>query len=432
MDPITISSLGIALMFLLIFLQVPIGFAMSVAGVIGFGIMAGFIPALSLIGTESASAMSNVDLAVIPLFLLMGNFSTAAGISGDIYNLSYAFVGHHRGGLALSTIGGCAFFGAICGSSPATTATFGRVAMPEMVNRNYSKSFASGCIAAGGTLGSMIPPSVIMIIYAVMAEEFIIDLFMAAAIPALLEVFLYGITILVYVRLFPNAGPAGPRTSWSDRLVTLRQSWAALTIGIIVIGGIYFGIFTVTEAASFGAALSFIFVILRGKLSIKVFWNALISTANATAMIYVIIIGANIFTYFISITRMPDNLVATVSNLAVPNIVIIFILMLIYLILGSIFDTVAAMLITLPFVLPLVVSMGYSPIWWGIVNVVVIELGMITPPIGMNVFILHGVSKTPLTTIYKGVIPFVMADFVRATLLVLFPILVLWLPSILK
>ncbi len=432
MTPITIGLLGIGFMFLLILLQVPIGIAMSLAGVIGFGIMAGLGPAISIIGTETASAMSNVDLAVIPLFLLMGNFATASGISGDIYNLSYAFVGHRKGGLGLSTIGGCAFFGSICGSSMATTATFGRVAMPEMINRKYSRSFASGCIAAGGTLGSMIPPSVIMIIYAVMAEEFIIELFYAAAIPGLLEVGLYALAILIFVRLYPNSAPAGPRSSWSERIKTMRESWGALVIGATVIGGIYLGFFTVTEAASFGAALSFIFIFIRGQFTWQVFWESVMSTANSTAMIYVIIIGANVFTYFISLTRMPSDLVMAVSNLDVPNIVIIFILMAIYLVLGSIFDTVAAMLITLPFVLPIIVGMGYSPVWWGIVNVVIIELGMITPPIGMNVFILQGVTKTPLKTIYKGVVPFVIADIIRVCLLVFFPILVLWLPNMVR
>ncbi|MBW2030103.1 MAG: TRAP transporter large permease [Deltaproteobacteria bacterium] len=430
MDPITIAAIGMGVMFLLIVLQVPIGISMAVVGITGFGILAGFTPAVTIIGTECVSALGNVDLAVIPLFLLMGNFATASGISGDIYNLAYAFLGHRRGGLALSTIGGCGFFGAICGSSPATAATFGRVALPEMLKRGYSTSFATGCIAAGGTLGSMVPPSVIMIIFAVQAEEFIFDLFIGAIIPAVLEVLLYAIVITIYVRVRPAAGPAGPRASWSERFKTLWGSWAALIIGIAVIGGIYFGIFTVTQAASVGAAMSFVFVFFRGKLTWKVFWETLIETANSTAMIYIIIIGANILTYFITLTRMPDFLVTVISGLPVPNILILFILLVVYLVLGSIFDTVAAMLITLPFVLPLITRMGYHPVWWGIVNVAIIETGMITPPIGLNVFILHGVTKVPLSTIYRGTMPFVISDFVRVAILVLFPSLVLWLPSL--
>lgn len=432
MDPIIVSSLGLGVMFLLIVLQVPIGISMAIVGIAGFGMLSGFTPALTLIGTESWLAIGNVDLAVIPLFLLMGNFAGAAGISGDIYDLAYAFVGHRRGGLALSTIVGCGFFGAICGSSTATAATFGRVAFPEMLQRNYSPALATGCIAAGGTLGSLVPPSVIMIIYAVMAEEFILELFIAAAIPAVLEIALYLIAIILYISAKPKAGPAGPRISWMARLKTIRKAWGALLIGGAVIGGIYGGIFTVTEAASLGVVLSFIFALARGKLTWKTFWESLMATANTTAMIYIIIIGANVFTYFMALTRMPEALVSLISNMAAPNVLILLLLMLIYLILGSIFDTLAAMLITLPFALPVIVSMGYSPVWWGIINVVVIETGMITPPIGLNVFILHGVTKVPLGIIYRGTIPFILADFIRISLLVIFPSLVLLLPNLIK
>ena len=430
MDPIWMAIVGIALMFLLIILQVPVGISMAAVGVLGFAMLTSLAPALSLLGTESSSAISNPDLAVIPLFLLMGNFATAGGISEDIYNLAYAIVGHRRGGLALSTIGGCAFFGAICGSSPATAATFGRVALPEMLKRNYSPAFATGCIAAGGTLGSLVPPSVIMIIYAVMAEEFILALFVAAVIPAAIEIVLYIITIMIYVRVRPKAGPAGPRISWRERLIMLRKCWGAVFIAGTVIGGIYSGIFTVNEAAAFGAVLSFIFALGRRKLTRKLFWESLIGTANTTAMIYIIIIGAGVFTYFMTLTRMPTALVSFITQFNIPDILVILFLLFIYLILGSVFDTVAAMLVTLPVVLPLIVSMGYNPIWWGVVNVVVIETGMITPPIGLNVFVLHGVTRVPLSTIYQGTVPFVIADFIRIALLVLFPALVLWLPGI--
>jgi tripartite ATP-independent transporter DctM subunit len=432
MDPIVVAFLGLGLMFLLIIFQVPIGISMAVMGVVGFGMISGFAPALTLLSTESSSAIGNPDLAVIPLFLLMGNFLAAAGISGDVYNLASAFVGHRRGGLALATIGGCSLFGAVCGSSAATAATFGRVALPEMLKRDYSPTLATGCIAAGGTLGSLVPPSVIMIIYAVMAEEFILALFIAAVIPALIEIALYLITIQIYVRVQPKAGPAGPRMSWLERLKMMRQCWGALFIGGTVIGGIYGGIFTVNEAASFGAALSLLFALGRRKLTRKIFWDSLIATATATAMIYTVIIGAGVVTYFMTLSRMADSMVSFISNLAIPNPLVLLVLLIVYLILGSIFDTLAAMLITLPLVLPLIVSMGYSPVWWGIVNVVIIETGMITPPLGLNAFVLHGVTNVPLSTIYRGTMPFVIADFVRVALLVLFPSIVLWLPGVIK
>lgn len=433
MDPITIAISGIVAMFVLIVLRVPIGIAMAVVGVAGYGILSGFAPALTILGTEASSAMANVDLAVIPLFLLMGNFATSAGLSSDIYNLAYAFVGHRRGGLALSTIGGCGFFGAICGSSTATAATFGRIALPEMLSRGYSRRLATGCIAAGGTLGSLVPPSVIIVIYAVAAEEFIIELFKAAIIPAILQIILYFAAIMVTVRLDPSAGPAGPRMSWFERFRILIKSWGAVLILLGVIGGIYGGVFTVTEAAAFGAGATFIFALGRRRLTKEAFWEALTGTAVTTAFIYVIIIGANVFTYFIALSRMPDTMVAAISGLHASRFVILAILLLLYLILGSIFDSVSAMLITLPFVLPLITQLGYSPVWWGIINVVVIEIGMITPPIGLNVFVLQGVAPDiPLKSIFRGIMPFFYVDVFRLVALTVFPWLTLWLPSVLR
>lgn len=431
MDPITVAIIGILFMFLLILLQVPIGVAMAVVGVLGFGALSGFGPAVSIIATEASSAIANPDLAVIPIFLLMGNFATSAGLSGDIYNLAYGFFGHRRGGLALATIAGCGFFGAVCGSSTATAATFGRVALPEMLSRKYARHFAAGCIAAGGTLGSLVPPSVILIIYAVMAEQFIITLFIAAIIPSILSIAVYFLAISIYLRIRPDAGPAGPKMGWIDRFKMTARCWGALLIVVMVIGGIYGGVFTVTEAASFGAAFTFIFALGRKKLTVKKFWEALTGTAISAAMIYMIIIGANIMSYFVTVTHMPDSLINVISHLALPNIVVLFILLVVYLALGSIFDTVSAMVITLPFVLPIITGMGYSIVWWGIINVVVIEIGMITPPIGLNVFILHGVAPDiPLSTIFRGILPFLYADITRLALMVIFPPIITWLPSL--
>jgi tripartite ATP-independent transporter DctM subunit len=433
MDPVLLASLGILALFFLIVLQVPIGIAMGAIGIIGFAFLSDFGPALSLISSETISALSNPDLAVVPIFLLMGNFATASGLSGDIYSLAYAIMGHRRGGLAMATIFGCGFFGAICGSSTATAATFGRVALPEMLKRKYSPSFATGCIAAGGTLGSLVPPSVILIIYAVMAEEFILKLFIAAIIPAIISIASYFIAISIYVRINPKAGPPGQRMGWPDRFRAVYRSWGAILTLLVVVGGIYGGVFTVNEAAAFGAIITLVFAFFRGRLAKKVFWNALTGTAITTAMIYVIIIGANTTTYFITLTHMPDTVVGSISNLQLPSGAVIFLLLVVYLVLGSIFDTIAAMLITLPFVLPLVESLGYNAVWWGIVNVVVIEIGLITPPIGLNVFVLQGVAREfPLNVIFRGIFPFLIADIFRLALIVVFPILILWLPSIMS
>ena len=431
MDPITVATVGILFMFLLILLQVPIGIAMAVVGVLGYGLLSGFGSAYTIIATETTSVLANADLAVIPLFLLMGNFATSAGLSTEIYNLAYAFLGHRKGGLALSTIAGCGFFGAVCGSSTATAATFGRVALPEMLKRRYANHFAAGCIAAGGTLGSLVPPSVILIIYAVMAEEFIITLFIAAIIPSIVSIGAYFVAIMIYLSINPTAGPPGLRMNWPDRFKTALRCWGAVFILLVVVGGIYGGVFTVTEAAAFGAVITFLFALGRKKLTRATFWDALTGTAMTTAMIYTIIIGANIMTYFITITHMPDWVINSISEFHMPTFMILTVLLVIYLILGSIFDTVAAMLITLPFVLPLITNLGYSPIWWGIINVVVIEIGMITPPIGLNVFVLHGVAPDiGLSTIFRGILPFLFADIGRLIILVVFPILITWLPSL--
>jgi tripartite ATP-independent transporter DctM subunit len=302
-----------------------------------------------------------------------------------------------------------------------------------MLSRKYAPSLAAGCIAAGGTLGSLVPPSVILVIYAVASQEFIIELFIAAIIPSVLSIVVYLVAIMIYVRLRPGVGPAGPRISWRDRLKMTIRCWAAILILVVVVGGIYGGIFTVTEAASFGAVIAFAFAIGRRKLTLEKFWEALTRSAVTTSMIYIIIIGANVITYFIALTHLPDFIVGSLSNLNMPTFLLLFLLLLIYLILGSIFDTVSAMLITLPFVLPLITSLGYSPVWWGIINVVVIEIGMITPPIGLNVFVLKGVAKDiPLNTIFRGILPFLCADIVRLIILVVFPALITWLPGILK
>ena len=429
MDPILVATLGMIGMFVLIGLHIPIGISMAVAGFVGFGILNGFGPAATLFATEPAGVISNFDLAVIPLFLLMGSFAGVSGLSADIYRLAYAMIGHRKGGLALATIGGCAGFGAVCGSSLATAATMGRVALPEMLKRGYAPTLATGSIAAGGTLGMLIPPSVIMVIYAFLAEQFVITLFIAALIPGLIAVLFHFIASGIVVRINPESGPAGDRMSWPDRFVVLRKSWGVLLLLLLVIGGIYGGVFTVAEAASLGAGLAFIFTVGRGKLTVDSFWLVLKETASNTAMIYLIISGASIFTFFISTSKMPDALVKSIIAMELSPLVVIGILMIAFLILGSIFDTIAAMVITMPFVYPLVIGIGYDPIWWGIVLVMVIEIGMITPPIGMNVFVLYGVARTiPLKTIFAGIVPFLIADLARLTLIILFPVITLWLP----
>jgi C4-dicarboxylate transporter DctM subunit len=390
-------------------------------------VLAGVQPALSLLANEPASVITNLDLAVIPLFLLMGSLAAAAGLATDLYNLAYALAGHRRGGLALATIGGCAGFGAICGSGVATAATFGRVALPEMLKRGYSPALAAGTIASGGTLGIIIPPSTIMVIYAILTEQFIVDLFIAAIVPAIFAVSLYFIAILIYVNVYdPNAGPAGDRLSWAERWQAVKANWGVLFLATVVLGGIYSGVFSVNEAAAVGVTVALAFAVARRRLTWPVFMRVLAESSATTMMIYIMIIGASIFSYFMTITHAPDRLVTAISSLALPGIAIIFILLVLYIILGAIFDEVAAMVITLPFVLPLIKHFGYDLVWWGIINVMVIEIGMICPPIGINVFVIHAVNKTiPVGAIYRGIMPFLFADILRLAILTAFPALTL-------
>ena len=430
LDPTVIGSLALLAVLGMIALHVPIGAAMAIGGFIGTGLIIGWEPAVAVLGIDPAQQIASSELAVIALFLLMGNFAGVAGLSADLYRLAQALVGHKRGGLAMATVASCAGFGAVCGSSLATVGTMARIALPEMKRRGYADSLSTGSIASGATLGIIVPPSVIMVLYAILTEQFITALFVAAVIPALLATIGYLVAVRVSVALNPEAGPAGPRAPWSNRWGALRESWGVILLAALVSGGIYSGIFTINEAASVGAALAIIFAWVRGKLNRTSFFKNLKETAASTALIYLIIIGANIFGYCISLSHIPDIIITAIEALPIPDLMIIYLMLAMYIVLGAIFDEVAAMVITLPFVFPMITAMGYDPIWWGIINVVVIEIGMIMPPIGINVFVMQGMAPgVTLRTIYKGVTPFVIADIVRLIILVALPVLTLWLPK---
>ena len=418
-------------MFLLIGFHVPIGVAMGIAGFFGVWAMLGQAPAASLFATAPTQVLTTRELGAIPMFLLMGSFAAAAGLSGDLYRLFNVMVGHYRGGLAMATIGGCGGFGAVCGTSVATAATFMRIALPEMLQRGYRPSLACGCIAAGGTLGILIPPSNLMLLYGVLTEQFVVALFAAAVVPGLICIVIYFITVGIFVRIRPDSGPPGPRVPWHERWKVIKQSWGVITLGVVVSGGIYGGIFTVLEAAAVGCFFAALFAVFRRRLTLAVLRRVMSETAANTGLIYIIIFGANIFTYFITLTQMPELLVREIQAMNVPSIVILFLLIVMYLIMGSIFETVSAMIITLPVVFPLIVGLGYDPIWWGIINIMIIEIGQTTPPIGIIPFVLHGMRPDiPMKTIFSGVVPFFFADLTRVAIIVAFPILALWLPRL--
>ena len=430
MSPLLVGLAGIGALFALILAQVPIGFAMIAVGTVGLALQIDWGPALTVLATEPAYVLSSVDLATVPLFLLMGTFATIAGFSADIYNAVAALVGHRRGGLAYATIGGCAGFGVVCGSSTATAATFAKIALPEMLRRGYAPGFAAGAIAAGGTLKALIPPSLVMILYCIIAKTFIYDLFAAALIPAAITIALNLVTVAVAIRLNPGAAPVDAQLGWRERRAALRRAVPALLLMLAVFGGLYSGVFTVNEAASVAAVLAFLFALVRGRLDLKHILDGMLDTARVTAMLYVILMGAAVFTYFITLGRVPDALMAAVSHTHLPPVAIIVLILIAYLILGTVFDELSAMLITLPFVLPIITSLGYDPLWWGVMMVIQIELAMIHPPLGIIVFLIHGTApQIPLGAIYRGVVPYLIADFTLMILLVAFPSLALWLPG---
>lgn len=432
MDPIILGILGICFMFVLIALHVPIGIAMATAGFAGIWIMLDLTPAVRIFATVPTDLLTNPSLAAIPMFLLMGSFASAAGLSGDLYRLFHGLVGHYRGGLAMATVAGCGGFGAVCGSSIATASTFMRVALPEMLERNYKPTLAIGCIAAGGTLGILIPPSNLMLLYGVLTEQFVIALFTAAVIPGLISIAIYFIAVTILVRVRPNMGPAGKRLSWRERWPVIKGAWGVIALAGVVSGGIYGGIFTVLEAAAVGSIFALGFTYSRGKLNWPVLRRVLGQTAATTGFIYIIIFGANIFSSFITLTQLPEVLAEAIQAAGLSKTTVLLLLLLMYIILGSIFDTVAAMIITLPVVFPLMMGLGFNPIWWGVINIMVIEIGQTTPPIGIIPFVLHGMRPDiPLSTIFYGIGPFFAADLVRLAIVAAFPVLALWLPDML-
>ena len=431
MEAITIALLGILIMFALIALHVPVGVSLAITGVGVFAWIVGFDEAVSLIGTEFSATLSNMDYSIIPFFILLGSLASAAGLSTDLFRLANSFLGHRRGGLALATVGGCAAFGSVCGSSLATVATMTRVALPEMLKRGYNPSLATGSIAAGGALGSLIPPSLIIVLYALLTDLDTRMLMIAAIIPAMLAIVMNALTIITIVRINPDIAPKGERASWTTRGQSLIKSWQVLLLGGVVAGGIYGGVFNITEAAAVGVVIAFVMCGMRGQLTKSNLREVLQETASNTAMIYMMLIGASILSYFLSISHMPEYTVAWIDSMNLPAFVVVLALYLMYLILGSIFETVAAMVITLPFVLPIVTGLGYDPIWWGIMMLSVIGTGMNTPPIGMNVFVLFGMTQDiPLKTIFAGTLPFVISDIIKLLILTTVPEITLWLPSI--
>lgn len=432
--PVALAAFGFAAMWVPIVIMIPVGIAMAYAGLAGGSALVGFDATINTIVLQSAGFLSSLNLVVLPLFLMKGGFATAAGLSTDAYGLAHALFARHRGGLAIATIGSCAAFGAVTGSSLATAATIGTIAVPEMRNRGYSVQLATGCVAAGGTLGSLIPPSGIMVLYAVLTETSIAKIFVAAILPALLAALLYMLTISIYVRFRPDAAGPVERVEARELIKAVVNSWGVVLLFGAVIGGIYAGIFTATEAGAVGGGFAFLFALGRGRLKGDAFWRVMGDVARNTALIYLLLFGAVAFSFFIGVTQLPQALVALIKAQDLAPLAVICLLLIIYLLLGFFMDPITTLFITVPVVGPLVMSLGYDPIWWGIVTIAAVEIGLIHPPFGLNAFIIKGIAGDDVTigTIFRGIIPFLAADFVKMALLVLFPIIALWLPSTMK
>ena len=403
---------------------------MFIVGFLGFAYIVGFKHAFLVMGSVPYGAISNETLACVPLFILMGVVVSNTGVAKDLYHSAYKWLGQLRGGLAMATVVACGGFAAVSGTSPATAATMGKVALPEMQKYKYDLKLTTGSIAAGGTIGILIPPSLGFILYGILTEESIGKLFMAGIIPGILEILFYIGLIVILCRVNPSLGPAGPKVRFMEKVASLRYTWAMLCLFILVIGGIYGGWFTPTEAGAVGAFGAILISSIARKITRKNFLASILEAAQTTAMIVIIIAGAFIFMKFMAVSRVPDMLATVISELPLPPVGILMIIIFMYILLGMFLDAPSAMVLTLPILFLVILSLGFNPIWYGVIMVRVIEIGLVTPPFGMNVFVLASVSDVPLGVIFRGIVPFVIADVLHIALLVAFPAISLFLPSI--
>ncbi|HEY2996181.1 MAG TPA: TRAP transporter large permease [Methylomirabilota bacterium] len=426
---------GLTLMMALCCLRVPISFAMAIVGMVGYAYMRdwNWTVAFAIIQTKLYETGRNYTLSVVPLFILMGNFVTRAGMSQELFRAAYAFIGHLRGGLAMATVWASAGFGGICGSSIATAATFAKVAYPSMKKFGYSDRLAAGVVAGGGTLGIMIPPSTIMVIYGIFTETNIGKLFAAGIIPGIVGAILLCGAVQYMTWRDPASGPRGERSTWRQRLRALKDVWAVAALFFFVMGGIYGGFFTATEGAAMGAFGAMVFALWRRALTWSTLYAALLESARTTAMLFMILIGALIFAEFVNITTMPNDLKAFVTRFNVGPTVVVAAICAIYVVLGTAMEELSMILLTIPVFFPVVVHLGFDPVWFGIIIVCVVEIGLISPPVGMNMFVLRTlIPEVSTATVFSGVLPFMWADVVRLAILVAFPILSLWLPSFMR
>ncbi len=429
-----VAVIGFIVLFALMLLRVPVGMAMGLVGVSGFGYLIGGTPALKMVGQTSMRTVTDYSFGVIPMFLLMGTFVQNSGMSRDLFRTANGFIGHLRGGLGFATVAACGGFAAICGSSVATAATFSAVAYPEMRRYGYPQSFAAGVVAAGGTLGAMLPPSTVLAVYGIITEQDIGKLYIAGILPGILAMSMYVMTIagIGYVR--PKFLPTGSPTPWRERIAGLRTIWAPTLLFVFVIGGLY-GLpylprFTPTEAGGVGATGAFLIGLFTGRLDKDKILMSLLQATRTAAAVFTVLLGALMFGYFLTITQTPQKVTEFLTGLGLGSYGVLALIMLMYLVLGCLMDALAMVILTVPIIFPVITHLGFSPIWFGVIIVMTVELGLIHPPVGMNVFVIKSVVKdVSFSTIFKGVIPFILTDLIRLVILIAFPIIALWLPS---
>jgi C4-dicarboxylate transporter, DctM subunit len=428
-DPSLVAVLGFVALFALMLLRMPIGLSMALIGVVGFGLISGFGPAMNLLAQSPIRTATDAGFAVIPMFLLMGTIASASGMSGELFHAANSFLGHRKGGLGMATIAACAGFAAISGSSVATAATFSAVAYPEMRRYQYPQSFSTGVIAAGGTLGAILPPSLVLAVYSLITQQDVGRLYIAGIVPGVLAVLMYIFTITAIGLARPRYLPKGPRAAWRERLAAIRGVWAITLLFLFVIGGMYGGAFTPTEAASMGAGGAFLIAVARRRLTMAQFIDCLIRALRTSAAIFSILIGALLFGYFLTITQTPQHVTEFLTGLGLARYEVLILIMLMYIVLGCVMDAMAMVILTIPIIFPVITTLGFDPIWFGVIIVMTVELGLIHPPVGMNVFVIKSVVRdVRISTVFVGVIPFVITDIIRLAILIAFPVLSTWLP----
>ena len=429
----TEALIGFLAIFGLALLRMPLAFSMGIVGIVGIGLTRGWMPALASTAQVVQETGFAYTLSVIPLFILMGNFVARAGLAHELFHAAYSFIGHRRGGLAHATIAACAGFGAICGSSIATAATMSKVAYPSMKKLGYSDALSTGVIAAGGTLGIMIPPSTIMVIYGIVTETHIGKLFAAGVIPGILTAILLMAAVVIMTSRNPEHAPAGEKFTWKQRMEALRGIWGVLLLVVVVLGGIYGGVFTATEGAGMGAAGAFLFAWARKALTWESLIGILVESARTTGMLFTLLIAATVFANFVNFTTMPNDLKEWITHLGLSPVMVVGAMMVIYIILGTVMEELTMVLLTIPLFFPIVMQLGFDPVWFGVLIVMVIQIGLISPPVGMNLFVLNTLlPKVGLGTIFRGCWPFVAMQVVTLAILLFFPSLSLYLPSLMS